>query len=156
MFGFGKEGKVTSSIGEALHSQLFRALQEDEGLTNERLMSLFTNGYIISFVFSVYGLNGLNAQKLSDKNLSKILNGVLPRRLEEVVMRQNEMRMLAEDTEPDSKSGIMFEGNQNPKYFSEAQKLAREEAELYVNSGSVESAQGWYNYLTAKGDYVEI
>ena len=64
MFGLGKKGKVTSSIGKALHQQIYSAMTENEQLTNERLLSLFTNGYISTFVICVYSFEELNAEKM--------------------------------------------------------------------------------------------
>tara|TARA_B100000795_G_C22685532_1_gene393500 strand:+ start:261 stop:725 length:465 start_codon:yes stop_codon:yes gene_type:complete len=151
MFGFSKSEKVTDAISAALHSQLYAAMNENEALTNERLLSLFTNGYIISFVYSIYGLHGLKANAMFNKNLNKILNGILPDRLEEVFMRQNEMRKMTESM--DTPSAEMLLGNQNPKYFTESQLLARKEAGLYMRSNDVEDARAWYSYLTGKGEY---
>ena len=156
MFGFGKGSKVTASIGTALHHQLYAAMKEDEVMTNDRILSLFTNGYTSSFVFCVYGLEGLNAEKMLNKNLRKIFDGVLPNRLYDIFTRQNEMRQLAESLGDSSSSPEISKGNQCPKYFAESQLMAREEAKLYVKTGDVASATGWYNYLTGKGVYSDV
>ena len=123
---------------------------------NERLLSLFTNGYIAAFVYSVYGLQGLNATKMLERNLVNILDGVLPKKLNEIFTKQNELRQLAEDMDDHASVPEMFTENQNPKYFQEAQQLARNEADLYVDSGSAESAHSWYDYLAGRGAYNEI
>ena len=156
MFGFGKGSKVTASIGAALHHQLYSAMKENEALTNDRLMSLFTNGYTSSFVFCVYGLQGLNAEKMLGKNFRNILDGVLPARLYEIFDKQNEMRKLSESMSDKASFSDMFTGNQDPKYFTESQLLAREEAEIYVKTGDVNSVSGWQNYLTGKDIYSEV
>ena len=151
MFGFSKSEKVTNAIGVALHSQLYAAMNENETVANERILSLFTNGYIVSFVYSMYGLNGLKANAMFGKNINKILNGVLPDRLEEVFVRQNEIRKVTESM--GTPSPEMLSGNQNPKYFTESQELARKEAELYMRNNDVDDTRGWYRYLTGKGEY---
>lgn len=125
MFGFGKGSKVTESIGAALHYQLHLAMKENELMTNARILSLFTNGYIMAFSFSVYGLQGLSANKMFEKNFRNILDGVLPNRLYEVFTRQNEIRQLADTMEDRSSVPEMFSANQDPKYFNESQLLAR-------------------------------
>jgi|TARA_R110002074_G_C12533588_1_gene665109 hypothetical protein len=156
MFGFGKGSKVTASIGTALHHQLYAAMKEDEIMTNERLLSLFTNGYISVFALFVYDLEGLNAQKIFEKNFRKMLDGVLPNRLDELFIKQNEMRKLAESMEDKSLYPEMYSGNQDPKYFTDAQLAAKEDAKLFVKTGDVASATGWYNYLTGKGVYSDV
>jgi hypothetical protein len=156
MFGLGKGSKVTASIGSALHHQLYEAMKEDEMMTNERLSSLFTNGYISVFVLFVYDLEGLNAQKIFEKNFRKILDGVLPNRLYEIFVKQNEMRKLAESMEDRSLYPEMYVGNQNPKYFTDAQLIAKEDAKLFFETGDVTFANGWHNYLTGKDNYSEV
>ena len=156
MFGFDKGSKVTASVGAALHHQLYSAMKEDEIMTNERLLSLFTNGYISVFALFVYDLEGLNAQKIFEKNFRKMLDGVLPNRLDELFMKQNEMRKLAESMEDKSLYPEMYSGNQDPKYFTDAQLAAKEDAKLFVETGDVASATGWYNYLTGKGVYSDV
>ena len=156
MFGFGKGSKVTASIGSALHHQLYEAMKDDEIMTNERLLSLFTNGYTSVFALFVYDLEGLNAQKIFEKNFRKILDGVLPNRLDEIFLKQNEMRQLAESMEDRSLYPEMYTGNQDPKYFEAAQLVAKEDAKLFVETGNVISVNGWYNYLTGKGKYSQI
>ena len=155
MFGLGKKGKVTSSIGKALHQQIYSAMTENEQLTNERLLSLFTNGYISTFVLCVYSFEELNAEKMFNNNFRKILDGVLPNKLYEIFLRQNEMRQLA-DTMEESKPPEMVTGNQNPKYFEEAKLLAKEDAKSFVNTGDMDSANSWYNYLTGKDNYSQL
>jgi hypothetical protein len=156
MFGFDKGSKVTASVGAALHHQLYSAMKEDEIMTNERLLSLFTNGYISVFALFVYDLEGLNAQKIFEKNFRKMLDGVLPNRLDELFIKQNEMRKLAESMEDKSLYPEMYSGNQDPKYFTDAQLAAKEDAKLFVETGDVASATGWYNYLTGKGVYSDV
>ena len=142
MFGFDKGSKVTASVGAALHHQLYSAMKEDEIMTNERLLSLFTNGYISVFALFVYDLEGLNAQKIFEKNFRKMLDGVLPNRLDELFIKQNEMRKLAESMEDKSLYPEMYSGNQDPKYFTDAQLAAKEDAKLFVETGDVASATG--------------
>jgi hypothetical protein len=154
MFGFSKSEKVTNAIGAALHSQLYTAMNENETVVNERILSLFTNGYIISFVYSMYGLNGLKASAMFERNINKILNGILPDRLEEAFVRQNEMRKITESI--GTPSPEMLSGNQDPKYFAESQELGRKEAELYMRNNDVDDARGWYRYLTGKGEYATL
>lgn len=156
MFGFGKGSKVTASVGAALHHQLYSAMKENEIMTNERLLSLFTNGYISVFALFVYDLEGLNAQKIFEKNFRKMLDGVLPNRLDELFIKQNEMRKLAESMEDKSLYPEMYSGNQDPKYFTDAQLVAKEDAKLFVETGDVTSVNGWNNYLTGKGKYKKI
>lgn len=156
MFGLGKGSKVTASIGSALHYQLYEAMKDDEIMTNERLLSLFTNGYTSVFALFVYDLEGLNAQKIFEKNFRKILDGVMPNRLGEIFLKQNEMRQLAESMEDRSLYPEMYTGNQDPKYFEAAQLVAKEDAKLFVETGNVISVNGWYNYLTGKGKYSQI
>lgn len=156
MFGLGKTSKVTASIGSALHYQLYEAMKEDKIMTNERLLSLFTNGYISVFALSVYDLQGLKAQKTFEKNFRKMLDGVLPNRLDEIFLKQNEMRKLAESMKDRSLYPEMYTGNQDPKYFNEAQLAAKADAKLFLEAGNVASANGWYNYLTGKGKYLQI
>ena len=45
---------------------------------------------------------------------------------------------------------------EDPKYFNEAQLAAKADAKLFLETGNVASANGWYNYLTGKGKYIKI
>ena len=156
MFGLGKGSKVTASIGSVLHHQLYEAMKEDEIMTNERLLSYFTNGYTSVFVLFVYNLEELNAQKMFDKNFRKILDGVLPNKLYETFVKQNEMRQLAESMEDRSLYPEMYTGNQDLKYFTDAQSVAKEDAKLFVKTQDVTSVSGWHNYLVGKDNYSNI
>ena len=98
----------------------------------------------------------LAAQKIFEKNFRKMLDGVLPNRLDELFIKQNEMRKLAESMEDKSLYPEMYSGNQDPKYFTDAQLAAKEDAKLFVETGDVASATGWYNYLTGKGVYSDV
>lgn len=125
-------------------------------MTNERLLSMFTNGYTSVFALFVYDLEGLNSQKIFEKNFRKILDGVMPNRLDEIFLKQNEMRQLAGSMEDRSLYPEMYTGNQDPKYFEDAQLVAKEDAKLFVETGNVISVNGWYKYLTGKGKYSQI
>ena len=128
MFGLGRGRKVTDSIGIALHHQLFAAMKTDEATTNSRLLSLFTNGYLSSFVIMVYHYEGLKAEKLFERNFRWILNGILPNKLYETFKLQNELRIrgdelieLAESLKDKSLTEGLVD-TQDPKYFVQAQE----------------------------------
>ena len=53
MFGFSKEEKLSTEIGQFLHRDILEALRENEATAGERVMDMFTSAYIYSFITSL-------------------------------------------------------------------------------------------------------
>lgn len=93
LFGFLKRRRAiaaaSTKIGVALHRQIKEALDEDESRTGENLSTAFVVGYIHWFVRLGFSTQGIDAERLIDKELRVICNGVMPSgKLYEIFERQ--------------------------------------------------------------------
>lgn len=99
LFIKGKRDKeIANQIGAEIHSQIAEAFEIDEAGTGERLTKSFTAGYIdtfVSFAFLLYletenpsYKNHDASQRLRSKYIKHICDGVMPRKLYEIVTRQ--------------------------------------------------------------------
>ncbi|MGV7235316.1 MAG: hypothetical protein ACQ9ET_03570 [Nitrosomonadaceae bacterium] len=91
MFGLGKKRKVEREcadiIGQQLHGQINCAFENNEGSTGERLTSAFVAGYLYGFIGFGFVMNGIHGNRLIDRHLKYICNGVIPGRLYEIFRR---------------------------------------------------------------------
>ena len=97
MFGFSKEEKLSTEIGQFLHRNIVEALRENEAIAGERVMDMFTSAYIYSFITSLAEHREFDGEKFREKNLKTICNGVLPRKLYESIVRNSAAIELVED-----------------------------------------------------------
>lgn len=95
MFGFSKEKKLCTEIGEHLHRSIRMAFLDNESTTGIRIGDMFTSAYIYSFITSVAEKKDFDADKFRDSNLKKICNGVLPDKLYEHIVRNSALMELA-------------------------------------------------------------
>lgn len=101
MFGFSKEEKLCTEIGEHLHRSIRMALLDNESTAGIRIGDMFTSAYIYSFITSVAENKDFDADKFRDSNLKKICNGVLPNKLYEHIVRNSALAELASDLADD-------------------------------------------------------
>ena len=85
---------LTNYLGENLHDQIMNALKKDEILAGKNLTQLNATGYIFGYID--YFIEKDDLYKSSrDQIFSTVLNGVLPKRLEEIFVRNYEKYNLA-------------------------------------------------------------
>ena len=101
MFGFSKEEKLCTEIGEYLHRSIRGELLDNERTAGMRVGDMFTSAYIFSFITSVAEHKDFDGDKFRDSNLKKICNGVLPNRLYDAVVRNSAVMELASDLDND-------------------------------------------------------
>ena len=159
MFGFGKESKTTKLIGTSLHSQLHKALQEDESMTNQRLMSTFTNGYIMGFIHANYTLAGLDGSKQALKHSEEIIQGVHPR-LAEYIIRTGELMALKDSANgfkklsmAEERVGIDVNPCYDPDYYEKGLDVGSHDARISLMLNG--EAVNWYWWLTGQERWKE-
>ena len=101
MFGFSKEEKLCTEIGEHLHRSIRTALLHNESTAGMRIGDMFTSAYIFSFITSVAEHKDFDGDKFRDSNLKKICNGVVPNRLYEHIVRNSALMELASNLTDD-------------------------------------------------------
>lgn len=101
MFGFSKEEKLCTEIGEHLHRSIRMALLYNERTAGLRIGDMFTSAYIYNFITSVAEKKDFDADKFLDSNLKKICNGILPNKLYEHIVRNSALMELASDLADD-------------------------------------------------------
>ena len=85
---------LTNYLGGNLHDQIMNALKKDEILAGKKLTQLNATGYIFGYID--YYIEKDDLYKPSrDQIFSTVLNGVLPKRLEEIFVRNYEKYNLA-------------------------------------------------------------
>ena len=98
LFGRSKEEKnAANRIGVKLHRQILEALQKDEQEASKKLSSPFSVGYLYGFIRLGFTHQGMEGERLADKYLKHICNGILPGKLYDIFQRQFAAIELAKD-----------------------------------------------------------
>lgn len=102
MFSFLKrrsaEQAMCKRIGVELHRQIMLGFDRNESRTSINLAGPYTAGFVIAFIRTAFAnYSETDGQELSAKYQRKICNGVLPKRLNEIVLKQTTAYELAAD-----------------------------------------------------------
>ena len=89
--------QMTDTIGEDLHRQIYTALQTNEGIAGRNLTELMATGYIFGYINFFIEDKKIN-ESLHEDIFNTILNGVLPKRLEEIFIRNSARYEIAKTT----------------------------------------------------------
>ena len=89
--------QLTDSIGEYLHKQIYSALKEKEEIAGKNIHELIVTGYIFGYIN--YFLEDAQVKESEHEYIfHTILNGVLPKKLEEMFIRNSARHELAKTT----------------------------------------------------------
>jgi len=139
MFGlFGnKEHKVIANrMGVEIHRQLTDALEDGETMVALRLAQPFMCGYLYGFIRLGFSGSGYDGEKLTDKYIQYICDGVLPKKLYKIF---SGTLAAMEEASAD---------NQNS--FEQGVKAGAYDAALFDNPATSEQANNMFCYLTNK------
>ena len=94
MFSFLKkrraEQDMRTRIGTELHRQIMLAFNKNEARTSIALPSAYTAGFVPAFIQTAFAAySGTDGRELEAKHRRRICDGVLPKRLNEVILRQS-------------------------------------------------------------------
>lgn len=86
LFGLPKDLKKIADgvIGPKIHEQIYGALLDNEAVASQKLTSCFVISYFIGFATTTYQKFGLNGQESLNKSAKHILDGVIPKRLDQL------------------------------------------------------------------------
>ena len=101
LFGLSKELKEIADgiIGPKMHEQIHGALLDNEPIASQRLTSCFVISYFIGFTITTYQNCGFNGQESLNKAAKHILDGVIPKRLDQLFDLHTAKAKLAVDLE---------------------------------------------------------
>lgn len=101
LFGIPKELKMIASniIAPSIHEQIYGALADNEPVASKRLTECFVISYFIGYCVTTFQSHGFNGQESLSKTAKFILDGIIPRRLDELFDLHTAKAKLAKDLE---------------------------------------------------------